>query len=105
RPFEVHDMTSVPLPRQPRSFDLVPSSDSKPTLSLRPMNPASAGAALCSRFLKKKCQATFEGTTCGVWRLPLTLFGMMHGGRVTNRTYRPFPSSYRGIAQRPADGP
>ncbi len=92
--FEAHDTTPVPPQRQLRSYDLVFSSDTTPVVSLKPMNAASAGAALCSRFLKKKCQATFEGEACGAWRVPLTLFGLMHGGRGSNRTNRPFPPSY-----------
>lgn len=92
--FNFHDETPIPQQRQLRSYDLAFSSDATPVVSFKPMNAASAGAALCSRFLKKKCQATFEGDACGVWRAPLKFLDMMHGGRGSNRTYRSFPPSY-----------
>jgi hypothetical protein len=93
--FEVANAIAIPPQRQFGGYDRVLSVDSWTAANFKPMSAASAGAALCSRFLKKKCQASGDGVDCGAWKMPLTLLGMMHGERAGNRPRQPFPSSYR----------
>lgn len=86
---------AVPQQGQHNPFDLAIRDDTTQIVSRKPIQPTSAVAAVFSHSLKKKCQVTFKGYTCGVWSVPLTLFGMMQGERASDRANRLSAPSYR----------